>query len=102
MTNTMTEATTCETTAPDDRHPFERAGLGKAPFRFVTHRENWYSACQGHRQPGGTCDYCLNGIANEFVIRSVDGREFVVGSDCVMKLDRADNRLVTAVERKVR
>lgn len=98
----LTEATDTTIDIRDDRHPFERAGLGKAPFRFVTHRENWYSACQGHRQPGGTCEFCLNAIANEFLIRSADGREFVVGSDCVMKLDRDDNRLVAEVERHVK
>jgi hypothetical protein len=80
-------------------HPFELAGLGEAPFRFVTVRKNVYSAAPGHQQPGGTCQYCSQGIMYECVIRSSDGKEFVVGQDCVMKLDRADNRLVSQVKR---
>ena len=76
-------------------HPFERAGLGKAPFRFDAMRENVYIACQGSQpQPGGTCDYCSNGIMYEYWIKSSDGRSFKVGCDCVRKLERADNRLI--------
>lgn len=66
-------------------HPFEKAGLGVGPFRCVGMTENWYSACQGHKQPGGTCQFCANGIAYEFHIRSADGKTFKVGSDCVMR-----------------
>lgn len=66
-------------------HPFERAGLGKAPFRCVDVVQNWYSACQGHRQPGGSCDYCGTGIAYEFIISDATGNRFKVGSDCVAK-----------------
>jgi hypothetical protein len=73
-------------------HPYERTGLGKAPFRCIGMDENWYVACQGApRQPGGTCDHCMTGIAYQFRIRSADGKEFVVGSECVMKLEREDN-----------
>jgi hypothetical protein len=66
-------------------HPFERAGLGKAPFRCYGVVENWYSAGPGHKQPGGSCDYCGTGIAYEYLIRGSDEREFKVGCDCVRK-----------------
>jgi hypothetical protein len=38
-------------------HPFERSGLGKAPFRCVTVRENWYAppGFPEARKPGGCC-----------------------------------------------
>jgi hypothetical protein len=67
-------------------HLFERAGLGLAPFRFVRRYSASYQACPGaHVQPGAACDYCGTGIYNVFVVQSSDGREFKVGSDCVLK-----------------
>ena len=84
----------------DQLHPFERADLGQSPFRYVGMRENVYSACPGHSQPGGTCAYCGQGIRYECVIKSHDGKTFVVGMDCVAKLGRADNCLVDAVKRE--
>jgi hypothetical protein len=80
-------------------HPFEQAGLGQSPFRFVSMTKNIYSAAPGHQQPGGTCCYCGQGIMYECLIVSADGKRFTVGMDCVAKLDRADNRLVDAVHR---
>lgn len=79
-------------------HAFELAGLGKAPFRCVGARENWFTipGCPEATKPGGTCDYCSTGIAYEYVIRSADGREFVVGCDCVLKTD--DRGLIDAVK----
>lgn len=82
-------------------HPFEAAGLGKAPFRFLGLTENAIKVGD-HIQPGGTCDFCGTGIKYECRIGSADGRRFVVGTDCVMKLDRADNRLMGEVERAVK
>lgn len=67
-------------------HPFEKAGLGKAPFRCVGVTTNWYVTAGGaHRQPGGSCDYCGTGILYEYHIVGADGSKFVVGSDCVAK-----------------
>lgn len=66
-------------------HPFERAGLGKAPFSCVGVRENWFEMPGFGRKPGGSCNYCGTGILNEYVIKSADGGEFVVGCDCVEK-----------------
>lgn len=82
-------------------HPFEDAGLGLAPFRFVGINKNLYSACPGHSQPGGTCAYCGQGILYECVIKSHDGQTFTVGQDCVRKIHREDNRLATALQREL-
>lgn len=80
-------------------HPFEQAGLGLAPFYFVALRKNVYSAAPGHTQAGGSCDYCGTGIMYECVIKSSDGKEFVVGMDCVRKTLSESNRILTAMER---
>ena len=70
-------------------HPFEKAGLGKAPFRCVGMSENWYVTGNGsHRQPGGCCEYCGTGILYEYTIKDSEGKTFVVGSDCVEKTDK--------------
>ena len=70
-------------------HPFEKAGLGVAPFRFSGMSEKVYVACPGApEQPAGTCDYCGMGIRYCCHIESADGKSFVVGSDCVRKTDR--------------
>lgn len=89
-------------------HPFEKAGLGKAPFRFVGISEKVCSGQPGTNgisvgysgQPAGTCDYCGMGIRYCCHIVSADKREFVVGCDCVMKLERSDNALVADVDRE--
>lgn len=97
---TSTEQSACRT------HPFERHGLGIAPFRVV--------GCEERRgpimiekggstlmigapgQPMGCCDYCGTGIAMCWTIESADGRTFIVGSDCVAKTqDRALTREIT-------
>ena len=67
-------------------HEFERAGLGKAPFRCVGYFEKVYQASpDSPRQPGGSCDYCGTAITLHCQIRGADGATFVVGSDCVAK-----------------
>lgn len=81
-------------------HPFEQAGLGKAPFQLVGMTEKVFKT-PGGSKPGGTCDYCSTGILYCFAILSSDGKEFVVGSDCIKKTSRA-SLLLTAVEDKLR
>lgn len=77
-------------------HVFERAGLGRAPFRFERFEVSKYQACHGAPiQPGTSCDYCGTGIMNVFWIRSADAKEFKVGCDCVHKT--GDAGLVKAV-----
>lgn len=80
-------------------HPFEEAGLGKSPFLFAGLTKNVYSADPGHTQPGGSCCYCGQGIMWECHIKSSDGMFFTVGIDCVRKLERVDNQLVSDANR---
>lgn len=87
-------------------HPFEIAALGRAPFTL-----EGYSCEVGPKrladgvtvgasgQPMGTCDYCGRGISHVFKIRSSDGKESGVGCDCVLKIEREDNQLVSAVKK---
>ena len=88
----MTTAT--ETTI----HPFEKAGLGKAPFRYIgaidqpTNRDGMvicgtYKGVQVETKAGGTCDYCGMAIINMYKVRSADGHTFRVGCDCLKKVD---------------
>lgn len=80
-------------------HAFEKAGLGKAPFRFVGAIQQ--DLCYGEAilnraefertgiaittKPGGSCDFCGQYIVNMYQIESSDGRRFKVGCDCVEK-----------------
>ena len=74
----------------DQLHVFERAGLGKAPFKFFKYTEETYQACHGAPiQPGGCCDYCGTGIIRTCWIKSADGKEFKVGADCVLRVGDA-------------
>lgn len=80
-------------------HAFEVAGLGKAPFRYVGCRKNVFVACPGAPpKAGGTCDYCSQGIMYECVIKSSDGKTFVVGCDCVRRTN-VNNRVLSEMER---
>lgn len=85
-------------TTSDQIHVFERAGLGRAPFRVlgVERRVGPITLCdaQGRPtnvqvgspgQPMGSCAYCGQGIAECWSIRSADGKVFTVGCDCVAK-----------------
>lgn len=94
-------------------HPFERAGLGLAPFRlsYVEERRGpirtqiepgIFVEVGAPGQPMGTCDYCGQGIAICCGIESADGRRFIVGSDCVAKLERESNRADTATDALIR
>lgn len=79
-------------------HVFEIAGLGKAPFRCVGIRENWFfiPGVAESKKPAGTCKFCGACIAHEYEIHSADGKRFVVGCDCVHKT--GDRGLVDAVK----
>ena len=68
-------------------HPFEKSGLGKAPFSCTGVSENVWDNGDGTTKGGGVCDYCGTGIRWEFWIKgSVAGaRQFKVGCDCVAK-----------------
>lgn len=79
-------------------HAFERAGLGKAPFRFDGFEVRTFQACHGAPvQPGTCCDFCFTGISNVFWIKSADGKRFKVGCDCVEKTgDRGLRKVIDA------
>lgn len=66
-------------------HPFEKAGLGIAPFRCTGVGESVFVLPDGSSKAGGSCHYCGTGIRWEFYIQGDDGREFKVGCDCVEK-----------------
>lgn len=83
------------------QHPFEIAGLGAAPFDLLGVTEEVLRLPCGHTQHAGTCDYCSRGIKYCCHIGSHDGKRFVVGTDCVRKLNRIDNRLLNEVEKAV-
>jgi hypothetical protein len=76
-------------------HPWEKAGLGKAPFRCTGVGREIYQAIPGDPncpvQPGAACAYCGQGIYNVCYIRSADNQRFKVGIDCVRKLESARN-----------
>jgi hypothetical protein len=85
------------TTAAESIHKFEAAGLGKAPFRFVGVEKKVFVACPGApAKPGGTCDYCGQGITYAFHVASADGKQFAVGCDCIRKT--GDAGLIRAVK----
>jgi hypothetical protein len=104
MNTTQTAAT--ETTV----HPFERAGLGKAPFRFdgMAQQDLCYGEVMLNRaeyertgialttKRGGTCAYCGAAIVNMCNIVSADGKRFHVGCDCVSLT--GDSNLVRKVK----
>lgn len=78
-------------------HPFEKAGLGVAPFRYVgmiaqeiSYGERVIGSAGGvpiTTKPGGTCDFCGAYIVNMFQVESSDGNRFKVGCDCIKKVD---------------
>jgi hypothetical protein len=80
-------------------HPFELAGLGKAPFKYVGFEHRTFQTCHGAPvQVGGSCQYCSTGISNFFFIESSDGKKFHVGSECVKKTgDKALIKIVNGV-----
>lgn len=96
-----------------DLHPFERAGLGKAPFKYLgvfqdvgpkTVIVNGLEMQVGAPgQPMGTCNYCGQGIKDCYRVRGASGDEFIVGCDCVRKLSRSDNErrdpVIAAIDR---
>lgn len=74
-----------EKTLGGDKHIFEEAGLGVAPFKVAS-----YFECENH------CQFCGTRIIRNFVIEDVRGAQFVVGSECVKKT--GDTGLIWHVE----
>ena len=98
MTLSTETGTTMIATQTNTMHPFEKSGLGKAPFRFVGHERKvgpiqvGFMTIGAPGQPMGTCDHCGTGIADCYSVVSSDGNRFVVGSDCIEKLYGSKNR----------
>ena len=86
-------------------HKFERAGLGKAPFRYLSSETKTYQPVPGSvPRAGSSCDYCSTAIAVVHWIQGsgTDDRPFKVGSDCVMKMGDAGLRvMIESVERRL-
>jgi len=89
------------------QHVFERAGLGRAPFRFIgcvrkvgpiDLGNGMFVGAPG--QPMGACKYCGQGIAECCLIEDADGKTFEVGNVCVRKT--GDAGLRKAVEAHAR
>lgn len=84
--------TDCEVDTKTKIHPFETAGLGKAPFHFI-----------GMDRKNSSCQYCGTAIMYRFFIQSSDGKKHFVGSDCIAKTDTGTlSRVVDAEVKKMR
>lgn len=71
---------------PDAKHPWERVGLGVAPYKCVGVGTAVYRATpDAPAQPGTTCDYCGQAIMNVFSVQAACKSVFKVGCDCVAK-----------------
>jgi hypothetical protein len=57
------------------KHIFEMAGLGTAPYTFL----------RVEVAPMAACQFCGTAICYKFWLRSREGFEFYVGSDCIFK-----------------
>lgn len=81
-------------------HPFEKAGLGQAPFRLIGVTQNWFTVpgVPEATKPGSSCDYCGTGIAYEFWIVSADGKKHKVGCDCILRIHQDDPQLATTAQ----
>lgn len=91
---------------PAPTHKFERAGLGKAPFRVTGFSREVFQAIPGDPncpiQPGTSCDYCGQGIMYVAWILSADGKRFKVGTNCVEQTgDRGLIKAAKTAEAKI-
>jgi len=91
-------------------HPFELAGLGRAPFRFVG-LVSLPSPALAEQNPSafanamrdlprgigvGTCAFCGQAIVNNAIVQDATGKRFVVGCDCIRKI--STGKLVSAMQ----
>ena len=93
-------------------HVFEKAGLGKAPFKFLGFEDSSASAnaagmvrkcdpsgVEVWTKPGGSCDYCGNYIVAFCWIQDANGKKFKVGSTCAKKT--GDRGLYDPIKREI-
>jgi hypothetical protein len=69
-------------------HPFELAGMGVGPFRFVGMVSIPSPSLPRSLENGcGTCANCGQAITNVCIIENAQGDKYGVGTDCVLKTD---------------
>lgn len=84
-------------------HPWERCGLGVAPYRCVGAAVVTYQACRDAPvQPGSSCDYCGQAIMNVYSVQAKCGSVFKVGCDCVAKTCSDKEGVRTVIEHQDR
>ena len=84
---------------PNAVHPWERCGLGVAPYRCVGVGTAVYRAVpEAPAQPGASCDYCGQGIMNVYSVQAACKSVFKVGCDCVSKTCATKEGVRTAIE----
>ncbi len=76
----------------DITHPFERHGLGRAPFRLVR--------CE-RCEPMATCNFCNHAIRWAFHCEGADRRSFVVGRECINQIDSSYSQARREAERQL-
>lgn len=82
------------------QHKFEISGLGVAPFKCVGVVEKRYKPHpDAPSLPGASCDYCGTGIVECCIIRDRNGKQFIVGNECVLKTD--DSGLINLTKQAV-
>lgn len=83
----------------DRRHPFERAGLGKPPYKYGGTEEKVFKAGPVIKA-GSSCDYCATAIRWCYWFTGSDGKRFKVGSDCALKAfkEAKDMRALRLIE----
>lgn len=83
-------------------HRWELAGLGRAPFTYLGMHEQRHDMGGGYSKPGGTCDYCGQGILYCFRVQSSDGKKFVVGCDCIAHCHDPAEKIVVQAKRALK
>lgn len=84
---------------PDAVHPWERMGLGVAPYKCVGVGTAIYRAVpEAPAQPGASCDFCGQGIMNVYSVQAACKSVFKVGCDCVRKTCSEKEGVRTAIE----
>jgi hypothetical protein len=83
-------------------HPWEVAGLGRAPYKFMGMTKAVFAMPGGYTKPGGSCDYCGQGIMYEFHCKSSDGKRFKVGCDCIARCHLPAETIVGEAKRALK
>jgi hypothetical protein len=96
--NTATNRKASEATTSAWIHPFERTGLGTAPFRCVGYEKSIYRDANGNTRSGSSCDVCGTSIMHVYHIQGTTGPLFKVGCDCVQRTH--DTGLVSGMRRE--